>query len=335
MKLTLFNLLALGCWLTFAVHALAAGRQPGIYSPWESPQHPPSSWDHTKNDDRHVIADHTGAKDKGKGIASGSRRRDAGARSPPPSHEALFPTNRFFMNEFGAGPDAPDVNTLAQWNFEDDCSYDPNYPIRGRDSTLGEWSGFSLYDQSRVPNAWPGNHDDPRSQHLPSSDYQDAQYTTSYQASGVPRTESKSHQYSPDHSPSLVSKGILLKAPPSWYISVVDNPFGAIEERSMFKESALSSFVSEWAIQKRNQLALDRESDQLDFMRLDRSTGKWVMKENYAASDASEITRPTAEWFSVYANPNPVEAFKKRRMNCANDMRKKRKKAAEKRRQGH
>lgn len=128
--------------------------------------------------------------------------------------------------------------------------------------------------------------------------------------------------------------GALYNAPSTWYISVVDNPFGPIEDRDMFKKAPLHDFVSIWANDKRKQLALGRGSDVLDFMRLDRSTRKWIMKENYKKTpETCKITTLPSLWFPKDAEWTPVQEFLHQKELAKKRL--ERKKAAKQRLRGH
>ncbi|PWN94278.1 hypothetical protein FA10DRAFT_258390 [Acaromyces ingoldii] len=256
MKLTLLVMHVLSCWLTFVAHALAAGRQPGTRSPWESPPLSPTSWDHNTKDHRHVVAGHTGTKD-----------------SLVSTQEPLSPGTRSFIEETGMRHNAPNVETLVQWNEQ---------------------------------YKWPAQHYDPYSHLLPLSEDEDAQHTTSYQPSRVQDSDPESQHYWPGHPPSFYDPWSGhrsdqhtsnarwhytdddMKIPPvpqqfppesssstSWIPFAVDNPFGPLEKRepiaSIKEEYRL---VSEWANKERDKLAANRKTSDINYMRRDESSQK-------------------------------------------------------------
>ncbi|PWN94276.1 hypothetical protein FA10DRAFT_291536 [Acaromyces ingoldii] len=164
MKLTSVLMLVLGYWLLFAAHALAAGRQPGIYFPWESPPPPPSSWDHTNKDDRHVIVDHTGPKDKGKAKISGSSLQGQDADNYSSSKDGLSSSASHIFDQANEELDVQNVRTLAQWNLDDIIEREYRSPMLGpvQHSTLGEWDDQLMENQPQ-----PGQYNSPYSEHLP------------------------------------------------------------------------------------------------------------------------------------------------------------------------
>ncbi|PWN94277.1 hypothetical protein FA10DRAFT_258389 [Acaromyces ingoldii] len=404
MKLTSLIMLTMGYWLLFATCALAAGQQ-DTRDAWTSSTPSPMSLYDTRNTNRHVMTGHAGAKDKGKGNASGSRLQDQDAHSPPSSPEDILATD-YIMELYHNG----EFDYIQTAKAPSDLRPDPNFEHiyttlgQGEQSTLGGWNGQHTNDHSLASKAWQGQYNDPYSEHLPWSEFEDVEPMTTPQTSIDQFNEPQSHhhpdslyaqwfrqhphqhmsnapwsqhlspgqtdQYADIHSSRVprssdsqgqslkgcpryaftyatvelkndweafnrmltqtfknavkkaaddkvsidkvvanVQRGILRRAPPTWFMSVVDNPFGAIEERSMFKENALSSFVFEWANKKRDMLARARGGNELVYMWQDKSSRKWIMKEDYSAFRASKITRPPAKWFSRDAKLNPINAY--------------------------
>ncbi|PWN94280.1 hypothetical protein FA10DRAFT_258392 [Acaromyces ingoldii] len=326
-----------------------------------------ASWELSQNNDRQVMTGYTGAKDKGKGKASGSHHLDQDAHSSPSYSEELATNIILDAYDEGRFPESSE-------DLKGDPRLEYVYNTRGQGehSKLDGWNGQFTNDQSLASEAWPLQHHDPYSEHLSWSYDQNAQPMIVHQCSGAQFNKPQSHRrwsgnaegqpqkvhrkkfkyasgeikndweafnymltttfynavndavsrkQSIDGSVAGRTRGYLAEAPPTWSISVVDNPFGAIEER-----------ISQWANQKRNELALRRGSDELVYMWRDKSTEKWIMKEDYSSS-SSRITSHPADWFRKSAKWNPIAAYLEKKRKAAD--RAKKRASARKRQQGH
>ncbi|PWN94281.1 hypothetical protein FA10DRAFT_291540 [Acaromyces ingoldii] len=109
----------------------------------------------------------------------------------------------------------------------------------------------------------------------------------------------------------------LNKAPPSWVVSAVDNPYGPIEKRAYFKRPEEVAFVSTWANKERHKVASSRSKYELDFMIFDSSTRRWIMKPDITSGKV-EVKKAPKDWWKDKGNKKtPVIRYKERMLKKA------------------